>query len=205
MLENVAYLISRLLGSTAEVVIHDMKSGEIVWIANGELTGRKTGKTNERLAIRFVAEQSRQVDEHNCIIGYLSNNKGTRPLRSSNLFVRDNTGELRYALCVNQDISQFQAMQSFLDNFVGTDVKEAPAGLGNQTMEELATSIMLEEMARVTPYIKESREEKLDILRRLDDKHVFEVRKVVPKVAEMLHISQATLYNYLRELRKEET
>ena len=41
----------------------------------------------------------------------------------------------------------------------------------------------------------------MSILRRLDEKGVFEVRRAVPKVCELLGISQATLYKYLKEIK----
>ena len=42
------------------------------------------------------------------------------------------------------------------------------------------------------------------LLRRLEEKGVFDMRDAVPQVCELLQISQATLYNYQRELRGEQ-
>ena len=39
------------------------------------------------------------------------------------------------------------------------------------------------------------------ILRKLEEKGVFQLKDSVPQVCELLDISQATLYNYLREIR----
>ena len=46
-----------------------------------------------------------------------------------------------------------------------------------------------------------SKEVKLRILRKLEEKGVFQLKDSVPRVCELLDISQATLYNYLREIR----
>lgn len=46
-----------------------------------------------------------------------------------------------------------------------------------------------------------SKEVKLRILRMLEEKGVFQLKDSVPQVCELLDISQATLYNYLREIR----
>ena len=46
-----------------------------------------------------------------------------------------------------------------------------------------------------------SKEVKLRILRKLEEKGVFQLKDSVPQVCELLDISQATLYNYLREIR----
>ena len=45
------------------------------------------------------------------------------------------------------------------------------------------------------------REVKMRILRKLEEKGVFQLKDSVPQVCELLNISQATLYNYLREIR----
>ena len=50
-----------------------------------------------------------------------------------------------------------------------------------------------------------SKEIKLRILRKLDEKGVFLLKDSVPQVCELLDISQATLYNYLREIRSKDT
>ena len=44
----------------------------------------------------------------------------------------------------------------------------------------------------------------LAVLARLEEKGVFDMRDAVPQVCELLQISQATLYNYQRELRGEQ-
>ena len=46
-----------------------------------------------------------------------------------------------------------------------------------------------------------SKEIKLRIIRMLEEKGVFQLKDSVPQVCELLGISQATLYNYLREVR----
>jgi len=46
-----------------------------------------------------------------------------------------------------------------------------------------------------------SKEVKLRILRKLEEKGVFQLKDSVPQVCELLDISQATLYIYLREIR----
>ena len=45
------------------------------------------------------------------------------------------------------------------------------------------------------------KEIKLRIIRKLEEKGVFQLKDSVPQVCELLDISQATLYNYLREVR----
>ncbi|MFM7174715.1 MAG: helix-turn-helix domain-containing protein, partial [Caldilinea sp.] len=48
-----------------------------------------------------------------------------------------------------------------------------------------------------------NRDDKIGLIRRLDDKGVFQIKKMVPFVADQLGLSRATIYNYLREGRGE--
>ena len=70
-----------------------------------------------------------------------------------------------------------------------------------QTIEDLTFSVIVSEIEQAKPFSLDSREAKMSILRRLDEKGVFEVRRAVPKVCELLGISQATLYKYLKEIK----
>ena len=201
-LRGVAALLAGVLGPHAEVVVHDLARSEILFIENGELTGRAPGPTDDGDSIRLLAEDA---DENGCLIGYRSSGKASRPLRSSNLFLRDEAGRLRYAVCVNQDVAPFQQARLLLDELSGTAAPAAPAPDGEgATLRQLARSILLQEIERAKPFSISTREGRLAVLARLEEKGVFDMRDAVPQVCELLHISQATLYNYQRELRGEE-
>ena len=72
------------------------------------------------------------------------------------------------------------------------------------SLRQLARSIILQEVERAKPFSISTREGRLAVLARLEEKGVFDMRDAVPQVCELLQISQATLYNYQRELRGEQ-
>ena len=203
LLKQVGELFAALLGERAEVVIHDMESAQIVWIRNGSVTGRTVGRTEHNATIRFIEEQSARSDKTHYLAGYKSNVKNGKTLKSSNLFVKDENGELRYTMCINQDISQLEVMQGLLAQMTGTVSLTASVGEQEQTVEAITMRIILDEMERAKPFSLDSREAKLSILKRLEEKGVFDVRHAVPKVCELLQIAQATLYKYLKEIKDE--
>jgi predicted transcriptional regulator YheO len=45
------------------------------------------------------------------------------------------------------------------------------------------------------------RDAKVELIRRLDEKGIFQVNKAVPLLADLLGFSRATVYNYLRDAR----
>ncbi|WP_461205469.1 helix-turn-helix transcriptional regulator [Clostridium sp. DL1XJH146] len=199
ILKNISQVITTLLGSETEVLIHDLKSGEIIFISNGHLSGRTIGDIEDKSTLSML---SRHTNELNSLIGYSSTSKDGRPLKSSTIFIKDNYGNPIYALCINQDISTLQGLQ----NLLGLLTKTVPLeSIGdnqkNQTIQQITTKIIIEEISKSKPFSLDSKQNKLSIIKRLDDKGVFDVKDAIPKVCELLSISQATLYNYQRELK----
>ena len=45
------------------------------------------------------------------------------------------------------------------------------------------------------------RDTRVELIRRLDEKGIFQITKAVPLLAELLGLSRATVYNYLRDAR----
>ena len=47
-----------------------------------------------------------------------------------------------------------------------------------------------------------SKDDKIDLIARLDEKGAFQVKRAVPLFAEELGLSRSTIYNYLAEARE---
>ena len=47
-----------------------------------------------------------------------------------------------------------------------------------------------------------SKEDKIDLVARLDEKGAFQVKRAVPLIEEELGLSRSTIYNYLTEARE---
>lgn len=195
--------IAEVVGPSAEVALHDVKKKEIIALENGIITGRKVGAKDDAALIRIMNE----LAEHNqnYVSGYRGTSANSLPLRSSNLFIRDKNGKLEYVLCVNQNIAEIERFQSFLSFF--TESKEPFSNTENQSTDEsvdlMTNNLIFSEIERMkhSGIDINSKDARLNILKQLDEKGVFDVRKAVPKVCELLNISQATLYNYLKEIR----
>ncbi len=196
------------MGPQTEILIHDARTREIIWIKNGHVTGRTAGYENSRVALESLAERAKEFGTDPELIGYKSQTGDARQLRSSNLFLRDEKGELAYVICVNQDVSQVVRVQEMLNTMFGNTSLQIDKGFGAASVEEnnienMTINLIMEEIENSKPFTLDSRESKLEILRRLQEKGVFEVRRAVPKVCEVLQISQSSLYKYLQKLKDE--
>lgn len=201
LLKQMAGFLGAMMGPDTEVVIHDVPQDEIVYIVHGEVTGRTVGKTAQSPVIRLMDERARE--NGSCqLIGHQSKTKSAKTLRASNLFVHDENGALRYALCVNQNMDGLLQMQSFLDRMLCSEQSEPQPT--DACMEDIVSSVIMAEIEREKPFQLDSREAKLSILKRLNEKGVFEVRGAVVKTCELLQIAQPTLYKYLKKLEQKD-
>ena len=191
--------ISHLMGPQTEVVLHD-RTGKILWITGGEITGRAAGQQEQPSAMEMIARQQAAEGSDFCT-GYKSFSRKGTPLRSSSLFFRDEKGALDYVLCVNQDISAYVNLQEMLGAFIGDRPEVQRVQPDNDSLDDVVMKMILGEIARLKPSDLESKEDKLRLIARLNEKGIFGARGAVGTVCELLHIAQPTLYKYLQELR----
>ena len=193
--------LTHVMGPQTEIVLHD-KAGTIIWIAQGHITGREVGQQDLLPAMELVAKQ-RAAEGFDYTTGYKSFSRKGTPLRSSSLFFRDEAGTLAYTLCVNQDISAYVDLQQMLDAFIGDRPAVAQVQPEQDTLDDVVMKMILGEIARMKPSDIDSKEAKLRLIRRLNEKGIFGARGAVGTVCELLHIAQPTLYKYLQESKEE--
>ena len=198
---KICEFLTHVMGSQTEIVLHD-RAGTIIWIAGGHITGRAVGQQDFLPAMELTAQQ-RAAEGFDYTTGYKSFSRQGTPLRSSSLFFRDEAGQLDYTLCVNQDISAYVNLQQVLDAFIGDRPAVAQVQPQQDTLDDVVMKMILGEIARSKPSDLDSREDKLQLIRRLNDKGISGARGAVAAVCQLLHIAQPTLYKYLQETKEE--
>jgi predicted transcriptional regulator YheO len=108
--------IAATFGPVCEVVLHDYRDPEksVVAVA-GALTGRSVGGAMSEIGLRMLARGDEAADELN----YLTRTKGGQQLKSSTMVLRDSTGAVFGALCVNVDVTAVQQAQALLAGIGG--------------------------------------------------------------------------------------
>jgi predicted transcriptional regulator YheO len=205
MLAPVMRGIASAVGRHCEVVLHDLTGEDfehtIAAIENGHITGRSVGGPSTNLGLEVVQEQSSTGDE----FGYRARTRDGRELQCSSVYFRDDGGRVIAAMCINVDVTPLMAARGALNDVLdGAGVAGAP-----ERGEIFATDIndlldqMLEEAVastgRTVPAL--TRDDRLAILRILDQRNAFSVKRAVDRVSRRLGISRVTVYNYLDEIR----
>lgn len=193
--------LAELMGKETEVVLHDLKQQKILYIANGYITGRTIDSPQDTKYIDTIISLA---DKDGYLIGFESSSKSGRSLRTSHFLFRDENGDPNALICINQDLSSAVALRDQLNALINTrSMDEAvPPEANDNYIHTITKRVIYQEIERAKPGNLTSKDVKLRIIDALDQKGIFDVKDATSFICEQLSISQATLYNYLREIRQ---
>jgi predicted transcriptional regulator YheO len=199
LVHQMAAALQRLMGPTCEVVIHDFSDFEhSIMHIEGDVTHRTVGGAATDLLLTKVAGDDTREDLHS----YFTSLPGGKLMKSSTVFLRDKKGKAVGAFCINLDVTAFTSFRGVLDSFVKSEDRGETVEKMSDNFQDTVQSVVTETLFEVggsLPLV--NRDDKIDLIARLDSKGIFRVQKAVPIVADMLDMSRATIYNYLREAR----
>lgn len=197
----VAEGIKDTFGSGCEVVIHSLKKPESSLIHTaGNVTGRKLGAPLTDLVLKKLKQQGNFASD---LIGYETRTKDGRVLKSSTMFIKDENGDIIGCFCINFDMANILTCMKILESFAKTNMGESETKENfyydvNEAMEEIVNGVIRENPKPITLMEKE---DKVKIVKQLDNRGVFLVKGAIDFVANVLGVSRYTIYNYLDEVR----
>ncbi|MGI6285540.1 helix-turn-helix transcriptional regulator [Neomoorella humiferrea] len=204
-MKPIAQGIAATFGKNCEVVLHDLSepSRSLIFKA-GSVTNREIGAPVTNLVLEAL---QRYGDATEDLIGYLNRTKDGKVLKSSTIFIRDDSGKIIGCLCINFDLTEFQVAKNILEEFC--QLKDLAEAGFERTQEQFARDInevvdnvvesVLQELGKPVPVM--TKEEKVKAVEMLDDRGIFLVKGAVDVVAQALAVSKYTIYNYLEEAR----
>ena len=199
-LEPIMKAIAAAVGPHCEVVLHDLSAHEmqrtIAAIENGHVTGREVGGPSTNLGLEVLKTEAEDHDE----FGYRARTGDGRELRSSSVYFRDEQGKVVAAFCINVDMTPLQAAKASIDQVLGGDAPEREEIFATDIVEVLDNLIetAIEKTGKSVALM--GKEDKLEVLKYLDEKGAFFVKRAVERVARRLNVSRVTAYNYLEQL-----
>ena len=195
----VADIIAGTFGNECEVVVHDLEQPDksVVYVANGHVTGRKTGQTFDHL-IKNVLLNDKFKDDR--VINYLFETTDGKTIRSSSSLIRDDSNNVIGMLCINYDITGLELMKKHLDAFLGVSAQEKVIEEPDRNVIEIIDGLILKIIGNTD--VKElSRKRLIELVKFMDDKGIFLVKGAIDKVAELMGVSKVTIYSYLDEAK----
>lgn len=206
----VARMLGETFGSGCEVVIHDLSrpQSSVVCAVNGHVTGRKVGQSFDHL-VRQVLLDGNFSDDY--LANYYFYTEDGRLIKSSTVILRDPQNQVAGAMCINMDTTVLSAASELLAGLLPgiRDVRKEerrPADMEEEpeNIEEIADQL-IEKILREKDPAGMKRDEKIDLVRFMEEKGLFLIKGTVDKVAERLGISKVTVYSYLDEIREKKT
>lgn len=135
---------------------------------------------------------------------YINRTKEGRILRSSSKYFLDEQGNAVGSLCINYDITALVAGQSAMMKLTSLDKEEATREVLTSNIDELLEILMMEAVESTGHTLDTlDKEDKVAVVRYLDNKGAFLIKKSAERVADFLGISRFTVYNYLNEAQEE--
>ncbi|MFJ6386546.1 transcriptional regulator [Streptomyces sp. NPDC091972] len=194
--------IAATFGPVCEAVLHDYRRPEssVVAIA-GSVTGRSVGGAMSEIGLRMVARGDEAADELN----YVTRTGTGKLVKSSTMLLRDSSGAVFGALCVNVDVTAASEVHALLGALagIGAAPEEPPVTTFGDDIDSVV-DVMLD-AHRHQSWALLDRAGRLDLFRSLDERGVFAVRRAIEQVAGRLGISRASAYSYLSQSRKQAT
>ncbi|WP_462411529.1 helix-turn-helix transcriptional regulator [Neobacillus sp. Marseille-QA0830] len=209
--------LGSVMGSHCEIVLHDVSNVEnsIVAISNSHISNRKVGGSLTDLALKVLKNKSNL--EKDFLINYSGKTQDGKIVRSSTFFIKDDIGDVVGMLCVNMDVSQLVNTRNLIDTLINgsqdlpsnglylngksLEESEKPIEDFHTSIEDLTTSIILQTLseAKISPD-RMSPDEKMEIVKQLNEKGVFLIKGAVAEVAVHMCTSEATIYRYLNKI-----
>lgn len=204
----VGEFISKCFGENVEVILHDLRdikhSG--IKIFNNHVSGRSDGAPMTEFGLNLL--KSEIFKNENFVMNY-KGLTGGKILRSSTLFIKDDKGILIGMLCVNVDITKYIKMSEELKDlaYYGITKDElskatAAADFPKSVKEMINTSISSFLTKNDYDWQRLTKEEKLKVIEKLNDKGIFKLRGGISEISEALNISEPTIYRYLNIIKK---
>jgi predicted transcriptional regulator YheO len=193
--------IAATFGPLCEVVLHDYRNPEksVVAVA-GSVTGRTVGGAMSEIGMRVLAHGDEAADELN----YVTRTRNGTLVKSSTMVLRDSTGAVFGALCVNVDVSAVSRAHDLLGALAGlgaAPVEVPTTTFGNDIDSVVDALVDAHQSKQRGSWAELDRAERLELFGGLDTRGVFAVRGAVEQVAARLGISRASAYNYLSQAR----
>ncbi|MFD9698854.1 transcriptional regulator [Lentzea sp. NPDC059081] len=197
--------IAATFGRSCEVVLHDYRDPErsVVAVA-GSVTGREVGDAMSEIGLRVLAAGDDARNE----VGYVTRAQDGRLLKCTTLPLRDVDGTLIGALCVNIDLSAINRATGVLSDLLGLSSVEDSGTTTNFSgdLDQVVDSLVERaERTHAVPVTALGREDRLALVRSLNEAGVFGLRGAPGRIAKRLGISRTGLYNDLAELRKDKS
>ncbi|WP_408011272.1 transcriptional regulator [Pseudalkalibacillus sp. A8] len=197
----IAITLVKQFGSNLEVVIHDLTQPHQSVVA---IIGNVTDRELYAPTTNYVLKLLKNPGEESNV--YKTTTMDGKELKSSTTIIKDDNNFIVGCFCINFLIEGFSStIKTLTELFLSPEEKEETTHnyeKFNNTIHDVVNSILEEVIEdRNANFDKISREQKIDIIRELNERGLFLVKGAVEIIAEKFGTSKYTIYNYLDKVK----
>ena len=209
---KLVYFLSAALGDNCEIALHDLtsKDQEIVAISNNPISGREVGAKLSNLSLHYLEEK--QYLNHDYVMNYKTVGNDGKLMRAATYFIKEEGREMPVGmLCINVNISDLEYLTSTIKKILGIkeekDIEfkmDNPVEILSSPLDEMIDMYIkecLEKMGFPSYFLAErlNVDEKIKVVKYLQEKGTFKVKGAIVLVAEKLAVSEPTVSRYLKK------
>ncbi|EGO7786225.1 helix-turn-helix transcriptional regulator [Enterococcus faecalis] len=201
--------LGNFFGSTHEVILHSLENLEssAIKVINGHFSNRKEGAPITDMALKMLSQVESEHDY--AVKPYYNKNQKGVILKSSTIPVIGENDRIIGLICINMHLEMplIDYLQDLLpsgqQNDMSQELKNSEHFSDN--IDELITTSLtkVKQAVESDPNVSHLNQNK-EIVIRLYDQGIFNLKDSVIKIADRLGISKNTIYLHIRNHRKEE-
>lgn len=194
--KTLADSMATLLFPHAEVVLHDLATQTVVYIANN-ISKRKIGDDSA------LEEIAGDLNTQRSLGPYEKRNWDGQRIRSTTSVLLDDQGKPEIALCINLNYSVLEQARDALNLFFQSSrmVAQPEALFRDDWQERINTFLHAWLQERHLAINGLSRDHKRELIEALYQEGAFEGRSAHDYVANVLNMGRATVYKYVKLCR----
>lgn len=198
-LYHLAEGISKMFGNNCETVIQELIGSDFytVTIFNGHVSGRETMSTQGILGGKLNSDEIDYDKVRSGVFNQLVIHPSGKKIKSSSFPLKGE--DYFYILGINYDITILDGISLFINNFISFDgdLFSTLHQEKDNSMEHILESSLQMMNGKVD---KMKKEERVVLIKMLNDRNFFQIQKSVPFLSEKLGVSKYTIYKYLNEI-----
>ena len=200
---------AEILGTNTEVVLYDVEDRVVYQVLNPLDDEMVPGSEMRSLERTFL--ESRIYEKEEFIVDYRAVSRSKHKLKSATFFLRNNPEKkLQGMITVNVNVERLVELRDILNVMIsGSHPYEVETGVPfynsfEVSVEGLVTNTIQEELDRfgVEPP-RLSYQEKMEVVRTLDEKGIFLVKGAIAELAAALKTTETSIYRYLSKLQEQ--
>lgn len=206
--KSLIQFLGDIIGEQFEIVLHVIEENNvrIEAIVNGQLSGRTTNSPLTKFALELI--ESKTYLEKDYVTSYKTVTNSGKILQGATFFIKSDD-KLEGMMCINMDYSgQVELAENVIKMLHLPKKFTAKELLGHMDEKEADdfTEILSENVQDIiheyidpnliNDNVSLTQEARLEIIKTLESKGVFQLKGAVTHVAKILKVSEPTIYRY---------